>query len=533
MRPLPSLVLASLVAGCASPGGAPHGAPADEPVASASSKIAPAEAPVAEAPAPAPASDAPAKGAAPVATKTSAESGIDAPPGTRIYAKTRFVWVRYEPSVTAGWLGFLWLGGYADIKEGPVRGGPGCNAWYAVKPRGFVCADGGTATTDANDPQLVAMRPYAPNLASPWPHTYGESRGAQRYRKLPTPEEQRGREWDLVEHQARIAAFAEKPHPSLVGVDFTAGSSEPLLLPELPSTLREERKRLLPLSTVAWSRDLVHEGRSFLLSADFLFVPKDRVAPYPVSKFHGVELGKDGESLPLAFFRTKARPKHKLDDTGAMVPTGDEWPRHAHVGLTGESREVGGRKYLETKEPGVFVAEADATVLRARETTPWGAKIGEPDTTGKGPPGRKTWMDASVLSGWLIAYEGTKPVYATLISPGRGGIPERGKDPIDTASTPVGAYPITGKFATATMVAPGEFIHSDVPWAQNFHGPHALHTAYWHDDWGDKKSAGCVNVSPIDGKWFFHWTDPPIPDGWHGIRYEPDSDPSTIFYVHS
>ena len=44
------------------------------------------------------------------------------------------------------------------------------------------------------------------------------------------------------------------------------------------------------------------------------------------------------------------------------------------------------------------------------------------------------------------------------------------------------------------MEAPDEFIHSDVPWTQNFSGAHALHSAYWHDDWGSNKSGGCINV---------------------------------------
>jgi hypothetical protein len=216
-----------------------------------------------------------------------------------------------------------------------------------------------------------------------------------------------------------------------------------------------------------------------------------------------------------------------------MVKTGDEWPRLGHVGLSGDDRAVGGVRYLGTREPGIYVAEEDATVLRARETTPWNAPMGREDTTGKGPGGRRTWLEVSILGGWLIAYESTKPVYATLISPGRGGLPEKGRDEIDTASTPVGHWPISGKFATATMVAPGEFIHSDVPWTQNFHGPHAMHGAYWHDAWGEKKSAGCVNTSAIDGKWLYDWTEPTVPPGWHGLRYDPEFGPATWMFVHS
>jgi lipoprotein-anchoring transpeptidase ErfK/SrfK len=123
-------------------------------------------------------------------------------------------------------------------------------------------------------------------------------------------------------------------------------------------------------------------------------------------------------------------------------------------------------------------------------------------------------------------------VYATLISPGRGGTPKPGKRPIETASTPTGRFPITGKFATATMEAPNEFIHTDVPWTQNFSGPYALHGAYWHDEWGQPKSGGCVNVSPIDGRWLFDFTEPELPNGWHGIRWLPWLGPATLLIVH-
>ena len=49
---------------------------------------------------------------------------------------------------------------------------------------------------------------------------------------------------------------------------------------------------------------------------------------------------------------------------------------------------------------------------------------------------------------------------------------------------------------------------------------------------GEPKSGGCVNVSPIDGKWLFEFTEPPIPDGWHGVRWRPNVEPATTFIVH-
>jgi hypothetical protein len=45
-------------------------------------------------------------------------------------------------------------------------------------------------------------------------------------------------------------------------------------------------------------------------------------------------------------------------------------------------------------------------------------------------------------------------------------------------------------------------------------------------------SGGCENVSPIDGKWLFYFTEPELPDGWHGVRWEPKLGPATTFVVH-
>ena len=84
------------------------------------------------------------------------------------------------------------------------------------------------------------------------------------------------------------------------------------------------------------------------------------------------------------------------------------------------------------------------------------------------------WIEVSVNGGWLIAYENTEPVFTTLISPGRGGAAKPDEDPIAEARTPLGVFPISGKFATATMEAPGNLVHAAVPWTQNFSGPHAF-----------------------------------------------------------
>jgi hypothetical protein len=81
-------------------------------------------------------------------------------------------------------------------------------------------------------------------------------------------------------------------------------------------------------------------------------------------------------------------------------------------------------------------------------------------------------------------------------------------------------------------VAPGELVHSDVPFAQNIVGPYALHGAYWHDNWGNPQSGGCINLAPIDAKWLFDFTEPAVPEGWHAVRWLPWQGAATIVILH-
>ena len=448
----------------------------------------------------------------------------------RVRALSRNVWIYAQPDASRQWIGFMWFGGSAPLRKDESVAGPGCQRFYAIEPRGYVCVDDQRATLDAHHPVWVRLAPYAPRVNSPWPHRYGESRGLERYADLPSEKLQRQREPDLRDHLARIerAANDGKVHPLLEGVDLTPSPSAVIDLPPLPRGLREDRRRVVAPSAVAYSAETFHAGRSWLLSGDLWWMPKDRVKLYPQVTFQGVHLDRDVK-LPLAFFRGKDRPKYR-QDAESMVPTGSTFPRLSWVELTGRSVTAQQTKYLETRD-GSYVKAQDAVVPELRKQTPWGAPVGGHDETGHAPQGHQTWVEVSIWGGWLVAYEGTRPVFATLVSAGRGGTPQEGRDPLETAATPTGRFKITGKFKTATMVAPGDLIHSDVPWAQNFTGPYALHGAYWHNDWGNLKSGGCINVSPIDGKWLFEWTEPKAPEGWHGVRWLPRLEPSTTLLV--
>ncbi len=145
--------------------------------------------------------------------------------------------------------------------------------------------------------------------------------------------------------------------------------------------------------------------------------------------------------------------------------------------------EQGGERFLETLErdedgAALYVREKDATVVQPATALPTGVK-----------PHRK-WMLVSITQGTLVAYEGLTPVFATLISPGRGGVPAPGRDHIADSTTPIGTYNITFKDRAATMSAdpPGGYLThfiADVPHVQYFKAPFALHGAYWHERFGE------------------------------------------------
>jgi hypothetical protein len=454
----------------------------------------------------------------------------------------RHLWVRPFPESKA-WLGYLSLGDAVRVKGGDAKtargrrgGSTRCAWWYQVEPKGWVCA-GSDATLDATDPAVVELRRHAANSDSPWPYHYGESLGVPIYKALPDQKRQQNREARLTRHLKKVdraralppgpnrAAAVEAIDKHFRGVDFLRANKGPPALFDLGPAGNTFNTRVVAGSTIAFVEEFEHLGRSWLLTWDRGIVPKDKVRPFARSRFHGVVLGAERQ-LPIAFFREKPRPQYKRTAAGGFEKTGEMWPRLAWVGLTGRDERVSGVRYLETKQEGVWCADDDISSARRVEHPP--ARIA------RRKKGRRSWLDISILRGVMVAYEYDTPVYATLISPGRGGLPTPGVPTLETAATPTGLYSVLGKFVTATMVSGSNanLVHAEVLYTQNFNGPYALHGAYWHDAWGEKKSGGCVNLAPIDAKRIFDWTEPRMPQGWHGMRTTEHFGDLTLVHLH-
>lgn len=116
------------------------------------------------------------------------------------------------------------------------------------------------------------------------------------------------------------------------------------------------------------------------------------------------------------------------------------------------------------------------------------------------------WVDVDLEEQVLVAYEGDRRVYATLISSG-------GRQ----HETPTGLFRIWLKSAEADMTGDdgrSRYLVATVPWTMFFQDNFALHTAYWHDRFGEPVSHGCINLSPRDARALYRWSAPEVPSGW-------------------
>jgi len=113
----------------------------------------------------------------------------------------------------------------------------------------------------------------------------------------------------------------------------------------------------------------------------------------------------------------------------------------------------------------------------------------------------------------LSCYEGSTEVYFCRISSGLTNIIDPATGQInDKLATPVGNLLIHWKIMSLNMTA-GTFQSGystpAVPWSTMISGEGvAIHGAFWHNSFGEKRSHGCINVSPEDAKWIFRWTTP-------------------------
>jgi hypothetical protein len=214
-----------------------------------------------------------------------------------------------------------------------------------------------------------------------------------------------------------------------------------------------------------------------------------------------------GDELSIAFTYLDKTPVYPRPEPSAR-PTGQPLKRLRSLRVFEESGR-GDRTYYRIGE-GEWVRAAD--VRRPLKTPAPAAAL----------PGEK-WVDVELATQTLVAYEGARPVYATIVSTGRGA---QGTD----TATPRGIHRVWVKLVSSTMDnleaedAASHYAIEDVPYVQFFAKAVGFHGTFWHDGFGRVRSHGCVNLSPLDAQWLFEFSGPRLPSGWTGVlptEFEP------------
>jgi LysM repeat protein len=93
----------------------------------------------------------------------------------------------------------------------------------------------------------------------------------------------------------------------------------------------------------------------------------------------------------------------------------------------------------------------------------------------------------------VTAYENGRLIKTVTVSTGLPATP-----------TVQGEFSIYVKRPSQTMSGPGYFL-PDVPYVMYFYQGYGLHGTYWHDNFGQPMSHGCVNMPTPEAEWMYTW----------------------------
>lgn len=536
-RPLAALLLAASIAltpACGSqedPPGRTLESAADAPV------ILKAPEPTAAAPQPTTPVDPadPAALDAPAADRPSREATLPGY-GAKIASIAMRTWIYVAPRDRSTKLGYLRAGAIVDRAE-TSAGTDGCaGGWYRIAPRGYVCVGKGASLELEHQITQAAVRGPDRKALLPYQYVISRSPPPHLYFRLPTKEDQERVEGAGI--RSNVARFGglnsavpldDVPPFLLAGRDLPKpyGADEKLHY-SVHAGKAKEASAFGLITSFEWT------GRRFGLTTELDLIPLDRTKPATISALRGVIIDRpngvsptadapdrdpraradDGAQLIPAIVVQQSVLATRLDEKGVLREAGTV-PFRSGWALTGRNNGSE-RGMLETTE-GIWLPAEALRIAKVRE-----------DPAGYAREGKK-WIDISINRQMLVAYEGKRPVFATLVSTGRGML----GDPEKTQATVRGTFLIHAKHVSGTMdgdEGSDSFELHDVPYIQYFHEGYALHGAYWHDEFGKARSHGCVNLAPADAAWLFEWTDPVVPAEWHGAV---NLEGGTLVYTHS
>lgn len=339
--------------------------------------------------------------------------------------------------------------------------------------------------------------------------------------------------------------------------------------------------------------DAEHLDRRFAIMTDLRLVPASKIKPDTGSPWHGVELD-DSLTLPLAFIRSQSARSYRISH--GKLSTGDTLEYRSVYGLVGKQKTIEGVRYYRTtdkrwvssQDVGLAVAPAtwpdeaekgkkwleisitNQTLVLWEGKKPVYATLVSTGQAGLDDPKKTTatvrgmfhirnkHISAVMDSNESSAVGGRANTTASRTHGSGGDRPAKraggkgkgkagakdakaqkgakGAKPKADAKATHGEKKVPrkgdGEYGVTRRRGEGTFVLRDVPYIQYFESGYALHAAYWHDVFGTPRSHGCVNLAPVDAHRIFFWTDPPVPQGWHGVNAGEDNGEGTLVVIH-
>lgn len=433
-------------------------------------------------------------------------------PASDVFVVARSIDIHASASPTAPRLGSARAGARLPLATAEPAGRDGCpGGWVALRPAGFVCEAEGVTTRDAAAPAVRVLSSFRLDARAALPASYGFADSTPVYVRIPTYDEQTISEPNLAQHLRKHAERLKTPRgPGDATIDDR--DAEPVGV-EVPDDLRggafaTRAKPVEPTSPVAgaldpgtpvaWIAELDAAERTWLLTPDLAFVPRDRVRRAIVPGFHGGE-PKTGDRAVLVV--GKPRAKYRMARYGWLQPSDERWPLGAVVSLDDDVKRERGAEFFETREPATYARASDVTVLRGSAGGAYGV-----------PPGAR-WIEIDVGHEAMLLHDGDRIAWATLVSVG-------------ASDTPRGTFRVFAKHLTLArpFERPASGFRAEVPdvlLARDADGRVVtLSAAWWTETFGAPKGTAGVALAPIDARKTFDFAPPELPEGWHSVEGE-------------
>ncbi|EYF06658.1 L,D-transpeptidase [Chondromyces apiculatus] len=361
-----------------------------------------------------------------------------------------------------------------------VQQGDGCDGrWLQVGPSSWICED------------TVDLSPGAPlgALTRTWPHAPDG---------LPF-------RYHFVGHEGTFA------YARLDAADV----DEPI-------------EQLEPGFAVAIVEERLEGGSRYGRTRRGLWVPMRDLSPIHGFAFQGTEIAPDAVEMRFAWVVVDDARVHRRAGERSFQRTSDSHARFVRLMLGEQVDTVSGSFVRVSPAP-----ESRPRPATAAQPEQWLSLRDLARPVVAPPPPEvdaevgEHWIDVDLASQTVIAYEGRRPVFATLVSTGKG---KKGS----ATATPPGTYRIWAKLLTSDMdnleeeSASRYYRMEDVPYVQYFTKGVGLHGAFWHRSFGRVRSHGCVNLSPLDAQRLFWWTTPRLPAGWTAALPSPHTPGSIV-----